>query len=181
MAAHGEVVDSEALECGLPGRAVLKRLGERFPRWKGLKSRSQAKAFPFVATEGEMNKRLPWSMGKFPATAFPFVAAKIGAERRLPRLESQLLAMTFSFTAAVFEVDKRLPRRQSQLLTTAFSLVADFQADERSPRRAIQFLATAFSFVAADFVSHLSGLSEGQAGQGSQSHWSCQYGRGVAS
>ena len=160
----------------------LKRTGERFPRWEGLKSQSQATAFPFIAAEGEMNKRLPLSMGKFPETAFPFVAAKIGAERRLPRLASQLLETAFSFAAAVFEVDKRLPQRQSQLLTIAFSLVvADFEADERPPRRAIQFLATAFSFVAADFVPHLSGLSEGQAEQGSQSHGSRQYERGVAS
>ena len=135
----------------------LQRPGERFWRWEGLKSRSQATAFPFVAAEVEMNQRLPWSRGRFPATAFPFVAAKIGAERRLPRLASQLL-------------------------TTAFSpVVADFEADEQSPWWTTQFLATAFSFVAADFVPHSSGLSEGQAELGSQSHWSHQYERGVAS
>ena len=135
----------------------LKRPGERFPLWEGLKSRSQATAFPFVAAEVEMNQRLPWSRGRFLAAAFPFVAAKIGAERRLPWLASQLR-------------------------TTAFPpVVADFKADERSPWRAIQFPATAFSFVAADSGPHLSGLSEGQAEQGSQFHWLHQYERGVAS
>ena len=103
-------------------------------------------------------------------------------ERRLPRLVSQLLATAFSFAAAVFEVDKRLPRLASQLLATAFPFVAaDFVADKRLPRLSNQFLAKAFSFIAADFVPHLGGLSEGQAEQGSQSHWSRQYGHGVAS
>ena len=160
----------------------LKRPGERFPRWERLASRSQATAFPFIAAEGGTNKRLPWAMGKFPATAFPFVSAKIGAERWLPRLASQLLATAFSFAEAVSEVDKRFPRRASQLLATAFPFVAaDCEADRRLPRLSNQFLATAFSFVAADFVPHSSGLSEGQAEQGSQSHGSHHCERGVAS
>ena len=111
----------------------LKRPGERFPRWEGLKSWSQATAFPFVAAESEANKRLPWSMDPFPATAFPSVAAKIWAERLLPRLVSQLLATAFSFAAAVFEAGKRCPRRQSQFPTTAFSpVVADSGVDGRA-------------------------------------------------
>ena len=66
-------------------------------------------------------------------------------------------------------------------VTTAFSpVVADFGVDGRSPWREFQCLATAFSFV-ADSGLHLGRLSEGQAEQGSQSHWSRQYGRGVAS
>ena len=160
----------------------LKWPWERFLRWEGLVSRPQATAFPFVTAEVETNKRLPWLVGQFLATAFPFVAAEIGMKRRLPRLASQLLATAVSFAVAVFEVDKRLPRRASQLLATAFPFVtADFEADERLPWWASQFLAMAFSFVAADFVPHLGGLSEGQAEQGLQSHWSRRYGRGVVS
>ena len=104
-----------------------------------------------------MNKRLPWLAGQLLATAFPFVAVKIGIERRLPRLASQLLTTAFSFVAADFEADKRLPRLASQLLAMAFSLAAGV------------------------VVPHLGGLSEGQAEQELHSHWSCQYGRGVAS
>ena len=90
--------------------------------------------------------------------------------------------MAFSFAAADFEADKRLPRRASQFLATAFPFVAAvFVADKRLPRLANQFLAMSFSFIAADFVPHLGGLSEGQATPGTQSHWSRQYGRGVAS
>ena len=96
-------------------------------------------------------------MGQLLATVFSFVAAEIGTERWLPRLASQLPTTAFSFAVAKFEADKRLPWLASQLL------------------------ATAFSFVAADFVLHLGGLSEGQAEQELQSHWSRQYGRGVAS
>ena len=91
---------------------------------------------------------------------------------------SQLLATAFLFAAVGFDVDKRA----SQLLAMAFPFVAaDFEADRRLPRQASQFVATAFSLVAADFGPHLGGLSEGQAEQGSQSHWLRQYGRGVAS
>ena len=104
-----------------------------------------------------MGKWLPLLVGQLLATAFRFAAAEIGAERLLPQLASQLLATAFSFAAAEFEADRRLPRLASQLL------------------------ATAFSFVAAVVVLHLGGLSEGQAEQGLQSHWSRQYGRGVAS
>ena len=135
--------------------------------------------------------------------AFSFVAAKIRAERRLPWLASQRLAMAFSFAAAVFEAGERCPRWQSQFLTTAFSsVVADFEGHGRSLRQEFQCLATAFSFVAggfgadrrlpwwasrffptvaADSGRHLSGLFEGLAEQGSQSHASRLCGRGVAS
>ena len=134
-----------------------KRPRERFLRWEGLGYQPQATAFPFVAAEGETKKRLLWLVGQLPATAFPFVAAVIGTERRLPRLASQLLATAFSSVAAEFEAVKRLPRLASQLP------------------------AMAFPFVAAVVGPHLGGLSEGQAEQGLQSHWSRQYGRGVVS
>ena len=97
---------------------------ERFLRWEGLAYQPQATAFPFVAAEGETNKRLPWPVGQLLTTAFPFVAAEIGMERWLPWLASQLLATAFSFAAAAFEVDKRLPRQVSQLLATAFPFAA---------------------------------------------------------
>ena len=67
----------------------LKRQGERFPRWEGLESGSQATAFPFVVAESEMNKRLPWSMDPFLATAFSFAAAVFEAGKRCPRRQSQ--------------------------------------------------------------------------------------------
>ena len=203
MAAHGGAAGSRALEAARRAERWLKHSGDSFPRWKGLKSGSQATAFPFAEAESETNKRLPLSRGQFPATASSFVAAKIWAERRLPRLASKLLATAFSFVAAVFEAGERCPRQQSQFLTMAFSsVVAGFGGHGRSLWLEFQRLATAFSFVAGDFGAdrrlpwwashsfvtvaadsglHLGGLSEGLAVQGSQFHESHLCGRGVAS
>ena len=120
--------------------------------------------------------------GNWDREAAPTAGAVFEVDKRLPRWASQLLATAFPFVTADFEAGKQLPRRASQFLATAFPFVAAvFAADKRLPRLSNQFLATAFSFSAADFVPHLGGLSEGQAEQGSQSHWSRQYERGVAS
>ena len=203
MAAHGRVSAAERWRLACRAEPWLKRSGESFPRWEGLTSESQATAFPFAATESETNKWLLLLRGQFPATAFSFVAAKIWAERRLPWRASQCLTTAFSFVATAFEAGGRCPQRQSQSLTTAFSfVVADFGGHGRSLWREFQRLATAFPFVAggfgadrrlpwwpsrffltvaADSGRHLSGLSEGLAVPGLQSHGLHLCGSGVSS